>query len=840
MKRFIAIIMAAIMLCTLLPVASIADGAKWTEVKMPDGWIKVLNEGGATLGYSPESGVTLLEQDGFAFKDLNKNGKLDVYEDWRVDDKERAASLADMLTIEEILPLLVCTSGAFSSADKTYPDELTDAVKALLETGQRSIGGSQLIEKDGAPEKSVNFNNLWQAYAESLGYGIPISMCADPIYGTVTDNKKLLGFPAGTLALAATFDPDFAGEVSAAMGKLYRATGMTTILGPEVDLASEPRWSRIQTTFGEDPALTRDMANAVTGAYQSTYDEEGNDLGWGEDSLNTTVKHFPGDGMGEGGRESHKDYGKFAVYPGDNFEAHLIPYFDGAFDLDSLTGVASGIMTSFSIAYDENEKYGELVGTGFSEYKVNILRENGYDEMIMTDASIASVKPWGVENLTEEERNYKAFKAGVDQLLMSYNKDMMDSVWDLAVADMGEEKALERFRDSARRVLTTYFYVELFENPYLSLEKTEQLFNDESLKALSVEAAQKGVVMLKNTDNTIKPFAENAEKPTVYIPMTYYYTTRRSDGYGWKLPVDLEKAEQYFNVVTDTVGEPTGVDANGNTIYSDKDVIRASAEELANCDFAIAIVREPTVATYTNGGFVSGTYVPISLQYGEYVADSDVVRKVSIAGDMILETSAEPETADEALAAADPYAADPYAADPYAYEEVVGAGNDSQGNYVKENRSYYGQAAEVAPNVTDLDAILYARENIPAEAKLIVCVGCKGPMVLGEFEDKADAILVNFDWGAFDYNFDHNNYLDIIVGKVEPSGLLPVQMPKDMIAVESQQEDVPRDMECYVDANGNTYDFAFGLNWSGIISDARTAKYNVAPLTNVAADIILK
>ena len=257
---------------------------------------------------------------------------------------------------------------------------------------------------------------------------------------------------------------------------------------------------------------------------------------------------------------------------------------------------------------------------------------------------------------------------------------------------------------------------------------------------------------------------------------------------------------------------------------------------------------------------------------------------------MILETSAEPETADEALAAADPYAADPYAADPYAadpyaadpyaadpyaadpyaadpyaadpyaadpyaadpyaadpyaadpyaYEEVVGAGNDSQVNYVKENRSYYGQAAEVAPNVTDLDAILYARENIPAEAKLIVCVGCKGPMVLGEFEDKADAILVNFDWGAFDYNFDHNNYLDIIVGKVEPSGLLPVQMPKDMIAVESQQEDVPRDMECYVDANGNTYDFAFGLNWSGIISDARTAKYNVAPLTNVAADIILK
>jgi len=67
--------------------------------------------------------------------------------------------------------------------------------------------------------------------------------------------------------------------------------------------------------------------------------------------------------------------------------------------------------------------------------------------------------------------------------------------------------------------------------------------------------------------------------------------------------------------------------------------------------------------------------------------------------------------------------------------------------------------------------------------------------------------------------------MDIITGAAEPSALLPCQMPADMKTVEEQSEDVPRDMKCYVDSEGNTYDFAFGLNWQGVINDARVAKY---------------
>lgn len=104
-------------------------------------------------------------------------------------------------------------------------------------------------------------------------------------------------------------------------------------------------------------------------------------------------------------------------------------------------------------------------------------------------------------------------------------------------------------------------------------------------------------------------------------------------------------------------------------------------------------------------------------------------------------------------------------------------------------------------------------------------------MIFSEFESQVDAILVGF-------GISNETFLDIVAGNVEPTALLPFQMPANMETVEAQYEDVPRDMECYVDAAGNTYDFGFGLNWSGVIQDERTAKYCVPPLTEPAAQPI--
>ena len=101
---------------------------------------------------------------------------------------------------------------------------------------------------------------------------------------------------------------------------------------------------------------------------------------------------------------------------------------------------------------------------------------------------------------------------------------------------------------------------------------------------------------------------------------------------------------------------------------------------------------------------------------------------------------------------------------------------------------------------------------------VIVAVNLAKPMVFSEFEKEAHAILVSFD-------VQDQALMDILTGAVEPSGLLPMQMPADMKTVEEQKEDVPFDLTCHVDSEGNTYDFGFGLNWSGVIKDGRTEKY---------------
>ncbi|MDX1286093.1 MAG: hypothetical protein R3182_13820, partial [Draconibacterium sp.] len=92
------------------------------------------------------------------------------------------------------------------------------------------------------------------------------------------------------------------------------------------------------------------------------------------------------------------------------------------------------------------------------------------------------------------------------------------------------------------------------------------------------------------------------------------------------------------------------------------------------------------------------------------------------------------------------------------------------------------------------------------------------PFVPAEIEKSADALLVHC--GVQDQAL-----MELISGGAEPSGLLPYQLPANMKTVDQQFEDTPRDMECYTDELGNTYDFAFGLNWEGVINDERVKAY---------------
>ncbi len=280
-----------------------------------------------------------------------------------------------------------------------------------------------MITRVETPSTAAQWNNNAQAFAEGLDFGIPVNTSSDPRHGTDSYAEFNAGAGGaismwpGTLGIAASFDPTLMQHFGEIASKEYRALGIATALSPQIDLATEPRWSRFDGTMGEDPDLATDLARAYVDGFQST---NGGD--WGFESVNAMVKHWPGGGPEEGGRDGHFGYGAYAVYPGKNIKDHIQPFTQGAFKLEGATKMASAVMPYYTISTGE----GEAVGNGFNKYLItDVLRgEYGYDGVLCTDWGITrdvsamdkfEGKSWGVETMSVAERHYKAIEAGMDQ-----------------------------------------------------------------------------------------------------------------------------------------------------------------------------------------------------------------------------------------------------------------------------------------------------------------------------------------------------------------------------------------------------------------------------------------
>jgi beta-glucosidase len=746
-----------------------ACGPKWHETEY-DGFKVVTQKDGATLGYTS---APLLNVDGFAFKDLNRNGTLDPYEDWRLPAETRAKDLAAQLSIEEIAGLMLYSGhqavpgSAYGFGGATYggknfaesgaqPYDLTDQQKKFLEEDNlRAV----LVTTVESPEVAARWNNNVQAFVEALGHGIPANNSSDPRNETAATAEFNMGaggkislWPT-PLGLAATFDPALVKRFGEIASEEYRALGIATALSPQIDLATEPRWSRFNGTFGEDPALDTDMARAYVDGFQTT---PGSPDGWGLKSVNAMVKHWPSGGPEEGGRDAHFNYGKYAVYPGGHFEDHLKAFTEGAFKLEGGTGKAAAVMPYYTISYDIDPS-GDNVGNSYSKYIItDLLRDKyGFDGVVCTDwnitydnAAIESFdgKCWGVEGLSVAERHFEVIKAGVDQFGGNNDKGPVLQAYKMWVRQFGEESARARFEASAVRLLLNSFRTGLFENPYLDPAASAETVGKPEFMQAGYEAQLKSVVMVKN-HGAVLP----RRKAKVYVPQRYYPQTPGMFGLSmgepghWDCPVDQALVEKYFEW-TDDPGET---------------------------DFALVVIQEPhpgsgyDVNDRKRGG---NGYVPISLQYRPYKAE--FARKESIAG------------------------------------------GDPKEDFT--NRSYLGKTVTTY-NESDLDLVIRTREQVKHKP-IVVVVNVSRPVVLSELEPYADAVLVTF-------GVQNQAVLDIVSGAAEPSGLLPMQFPADMRTVEEQQEDVPHDMSPLVDADGHAWDFAYGLNWSGVINDTRTAKY---------------
>jgi len=736
----------------------------------------VLNQGGATLGYAPASGVTLIENKGYAFKDLNKNGTLDAYEDWRLSMEERIADLVGQMSVEQMAGLMLYSahqsvpSGSRGFGSGTYngkpfnesgaeASDLSDVQKKFLsDDNLRHV----LVTSVQSPAIAARWNNNMQILVEGIGLGIPANTSSDPRHRTRSSAEFDLGsggdismWPA-SLGIAATFDPDLMRQFGEIASIEYRALGIATALSPQIDLATEPRWSRFSGTMGEDPDLATDMARAYVDGFQTSSGDHEILSGWGYHSVNAMVKHWPGGGPEEGGRDGHFGYGAYAIYPGNNLEDHLAPFTKGAFKLEGATSMASAVMPYYTISTDIDSKYGENVGNAYSKYIItDLLREKyGYDGVVCSDWGITNEvksvdefagKSWGVETMSTGEKHYKAIDAGIDQFGGNNDMGPVLEAYNMGVAEHGEEAMRARFELSATRLLRNIFRTGLFENAYLDPVATEEIVGNPEYMKAGYEAQLKSVVMLKNSKQSL-PIKERLK---VYIPQRYIPAASnwfgRSTPERWEDAFSKEIVSKYFDVV----------------------------ETPSEADFALVGIQSPNggvgydAADLEKGG---NGYVPITLQYGPYKAEH--ARETSLAGGSPFE------------------------------------------NFT--NRTYKDKT-NTASNLPDLALVVKTKQEMGDKA-VIVVVNVSKPMVFSEIESSADAILVHM--GVQDQAL-----MDLITGASEPSGLLPFQMPADMKTVEEQFEDVPRDMSPYTDINGNVYDFAFGLNWSGVVSDARVTKY---------------
>lgn len=754
--------------------------AKWTSEEVRDGWTRYVNpDGGAELGVMDTAKV--IQVDGYAFKDLNGDGKLDLYEDWRQPVEERAKALAEALSAEEIFPLL-WAGGTQSSSTKTDKDA-TDYIDA----GSRA-GVSRLTVNSESYASGVEWINKIQTICEKSAYGIPYLNYSDPYV--------LFDVPS-SVGLSTLMNKDLWRQAGMWQARAWRATGVRCELGPQVDVYSNPIGTRLSGSVSEDPALNRDFAAAFGGGMQSTWgdDEAKDDQGWGKDSCAVMLKHFAGEGSNEGGRDDHSDSGKWNVFPGSNFDAHLVPFLDGGMHLDSKTGQMAAVMPCYGIAYDPNnpDALGEHVGSAYSKHNISILRNAGWDGMICTDWVILDGIEHGLKNVSIPERYQRLMNNTISQHGGSFQPDVAKEAYDLMVKATDEKTALATLRENARRIFKLMMTVNLFDQPYSERAVAKQIFENEKAAQFGKDVSDKCVVLLKNSGNIVAK-GGMSNKPKVYIPQKF---TPENKGIFSSSPAKIapvfnpNNADSYFNVVTDKV-------ASSETPKAE-DITRLTAEELADVQYAIVKVNNPKDAFQgVQGGPSFMTVImhkepepgpywkPISLQYRPFTADQSYVRK-------------------ESLNPADEY-----------------------GEYI--NRSVYG-ASTYATNESDLDLVLDIKSKLPASAKLILIVDADRPMCFNEIEPSCDAILFGFK-GLIDDAYAH-----VVTGQVEPYGLLSYQMPKNMKTVFEQKEDVPRDMDVYVDADGNAYDFCYGLNWSGVIDDDRTKTYKAGALTKPKAEV---
>lgn len=516
----------------------------------------------------PELGarsVDILNQDGFQFKDLNRNGELDRYEDWRLSPEERSNDLLSRMSVEEKAGFMminslnmVGTRAAEESGGTLSASDLSEgggsgfggfgAPPAARQQGQgnserqnadndrrqgagntagpgaarqgagnaagereqnqaggfianmnRAAGTTAMVKDyhmrhfilraNESARVTAEWANKLQELCEGEPLGIPAIITSNP-RNNITTNASLgtsVGTTAftswpGELGLSAMRDLDLVREFADDSRQEWVAVGLRKGYMYMADLATEPRWSRVNGTFGENPDWVAQVIREVVLGFQ------GKTLNSGSVAL--TTKHFPGGGSGKKGLDSHFDFGKAEVYPGGRFKDNLVP-FQAAIDAGT-----SAIMPYYSLP--EGTEY-EEVGYAFNRGVLqDLLRDQmGFTGIINSDTGPLTGMPWGVENLTKEERYVKAIEAGVNIFSGESDPAMLIGLIRNGSVDMS------LIDNSVYLLLKEKFRLGLFENPYVDAEAAEDIVSNEKFRQSAALAMRKSIVLLRNETGSL-------------------------------------------------------------------------------------------------------------------------------------------------------------------------------------------------------------------------------------------------------------------------------------------------------------------------------------------------
>jgi beta-glucosidase len=456
---------------------------------------------------------SLLRTEGdLEYRDLNKNGKLDIYEDPRQPVERRVQDLLNQMTLEEkagmmfYSPTRVNSDGSIE--DKPGKDMLSNLSPAgITEMDKRHITHFNLFTVPALDSLAIWYNRM-QQHAEQTRLGIPLTIASDPrnqdAGGFFAMPGKTFSIWPDPLGLAAIGDEKEMQKFADISRQELIAVGIRQGLHPQVDLATEPRWPRVSGTFGEDAALTSRLTTAYIKGYQ------GEKLG--STSVAMMTKHFPGGGPQKEGLDPHFKFQKGEVYPGNNWSYHLLP-FEAA-----LRAHTAAIMPYYGVPMGRPGV--EEVGFSYNKAIITdtLRKKYHYDGIVCTDWGLVSPakigsfvwepKAWGVENLSTEEKVKRIIDAGVDQL---GGESLPEVIVQLVKAGKVSEKRID---SSVVRLLRLKFELGLFDDPFIDEKKAGEIVgNDEFVKAAQ-DAQRRSLTLLKNEDHVL-PLAPNKLK--IYI-----------------------------------------------------------------------------------------------------------------------------------------------------------------------------------------------------------------------------------------------------------------------------------------------------------------------------------